>query len=141
MGNIEQNITINVALIIYLATYLLVNGFLIYLLAGLRGTLREVSTYSKGINVTDSRFNEITELKAALLEIHRISAHELNEIDELKQSLFDIQSTTARQLNEIYKLKQSLFGTPTAAGANSGSGPAGARIVRTGIVEATSRQV
>ena len=132
MESIDQNITINVALIVYLVTYLLVNGFLIYLLFRLGKTLRAISTFSNDIKTSHSGLNEVNELKASLFEIHRISAQELNEIDELKQSLFDIQSTTARQLSEITRLKQSLSGTPTAPGPNSGSGPAGARMARSG---------
>jgi hypothetical protein len=111
MGSIDVNLTINVSLIIYLATYLFVNGFLIYLLFRLGKTLREISISSKNIR--------------------NISG--LNELDELKQSLFDIQNTTARQLSEINKLKQALSGNPTAAGASPGPGSLGMRIARSGM--------
>jgi hypothetical protein len=133
MGNIDLHVTINVALIIYLVTYLLVNGFLIYLLFRLGNTLRDISAYSKNVSTIPSGFNEVDELKASLIEIHSISAQELHEIDELKQSLFDIQSTTARQLNEINKLRQSLSGAPTAPGTSPSSGSAGMRIARSGM--------
>jgi len=139
MGSIDPNIAINVTLVIYLVTYLLVNGFLIYLLFRLRKTLLQISTYSTAGNTTHSGFNEINELKVSLSEIHRISAHELNEIDELKQSLFDIQNTSARQLNEINKLRQFLSGTPTAPGVSPSSGSTGVRIARNGIVEVTRK--
>lgn len=132
MGIIDLSATINVTLIIYLVTYLLVNGLLIYLLFRLGHTLRGISTYSQNISTIASGLNEVNELKASLVEIHRISAHELNEIDELKQSLFDIQSTAARQLSEINKLKQTLSGTPTALGTSPGSGSAGVRIREAG---------
>jgi len=126
----EVNFTMNTALVIYVVTYLLVNGFLIYLLFRLGNTLRGISAYSKNISTIASGFSEVNELKASLIEIHHISAQELNDIDELKQSLFDIQNTTANQLHEINKLRQSLFGAPPAAGT---SGLAGLRMARGGM--------
>lgn len=114
MEGIDLSVTINATLIIYLVTFLLVNGFLIYLLFTLRKTLQRISTYEKDVGTAHFGLNEVS------------------EIDELKQTLFDIQSTSARQLSEITKLKQFLSGTPMAPGANSGSGSTGVRIARSG---------
>ncbi len=108
MENIDANLVVNTALIVFLTTYLLVNGSLIYLLFRLRSTLGYVAKHSKEHGAISPGLEELSELKASLIEIHRVSAQELNEIDELKQSLFDIQNIAARQLNEINKLKQSL---------------------------------
>lgn len=115
MGSIDANFVVNTALAVFLATYLLVNGFLIYLLVRLRNTLQNISTWSKELGSISPGITEVHELRTSLIEIHRVSAQELNEIDELKQSLFDIQNTTARQLNEISKLKQSLAGIAPGA--------------------------
>ena len=115
MASLDVNVTMNITLIIYTVTYLLVNGFLIYLLIRLRGAVRGFSARSKSINAVGSGLNEV---------------NELNEIGELKQSLFEIQNTTARQLNEIEKLRQSLSGASAVAGANSGSGSV--RMARSG---------